>query len=498
MSDSAESETPKHFELFISYSRLDSEFTNRLYEALIAKEYGAWFDTHQLIAGHEFAPELYEAIERADVFLFILSPDSMQSAWCNKELSHARSHSKRIIPIVWRDVDAEALSVALETKGWKDQALDNWTHVKTINWLLMQNPEQFIDKVEALHAAIQTDLAFDKEYNQWLNRAFDWQKDGKLLDNSLLSGRELDEALAFQKKAYTLLRPLASILIEYLQVSEREQQKRRRNTIYRWSGAGATFLVIVSMIGAIAYGNNIRANAGEFYNRFYEAEAQFNGNDPVAWRVATVMYCGALRAEDLLPGRTPDLADELFKTFDCPVRVNQYVTPTDVNRTIGQLGRACLFAENYTCARRAFSITLQSPQVISTTDYASYENNLILTLILINQPDTLRDAERRLTAYSRKYPQNICNALRLQIKLNFTQQRWVAVDEGFKALDESGQACSQYREELAFMRAVSLQQRTPLSCEAVYAAWERYEEDSQEQPTEAQQLRATLQKSCST
>jgi len=47
---------------------------------------------------------IYPAIERADTFIFVLTPDSISSKICGIEIAHAASHNKRMVPLVAREV----------------------------------------------------------------------------------------------------------------------------------------------------------------------------------------------------------------------------------------------------------------------------------------------------------------------------------------------------------------------------------------------------------
>lgn len=80
--------------VFISYAHKDSlDFTRRLTYALAF--YMDVFWDRRLEAG-EFPTQLLAEIERCEHFLLILSPHSLASEWCQKELSHAEGLNKKI------------------------------------------------------------------------------------------------------------------------------------------------------------------------------------------------------------------------------------------------------------------------------------------------------------------------------------------------------------------------------------------------------------------
>ena len=67
-------------DVFISYSRRDSEFVRRLAEGL--KDHGkdSWIDVDGIRAGEVFPAALRSAIESSDAFVFVISPDSVSSS----------------------------------------------------------------------------------------------------------------------------------------------------------------------------------------------------------------------------------------------------------------------------------------------------------------------------------------------------------------------------------------------------------------------------------
>lgn len=84
---------------FISYSRADAAFADRLFTALTGRGNDPWMDRVGLEGGQAFSPELQRQIDQCDCVLALLSPDAIASTWVNNEIAYALSQRKRIIPI---------------------------------------------------------------------------------------------------------------------------------------------------------------------------------------------------------------------------------------------------------------------------------------------------------------------------------------------------------------------------------------------------------------
>ena len=84
--------------IFISYSRNDLDIAEKIVSVLAESKLDTWIDWKSIPKGEKFEHEIYQGIEGATVFLFLISPNSVQSEWCQKEISHALQNKKRIIP----------------------------------------------------------------------------------------------------------------------------------------------------------------------------------------------------------------------------------------------------------------------------------------------------------------------------------------------------------------------------------------------------------------
>ncbi|MEU4253545.1 toll/interleukin-1 receptor domain-containing protein [Amycolatopsis sp. NPDC026612] len=69
--------------IFLSYTGADSDIANRLSEAM--RERGAEVYNYGDRSGEEFVRRTQAALENADYFVALISPDAMESAWCDLE-----------------------------------------------------------------------------------------------------------------------------------------------------------------------------------------------------------------------------------------------------------------------------------------------------------------------------------------------------------------------------------------------------------------------------
>ena len=91
-------------QVFISYSRKDKEFVQKLADALVAEKREVWLDETNIEPTAEWLAEIFSNIEGSDNFLFVISPDSIGSLYARKEIDHAALNNKRIVPIFYQPV----------------------------------------------------------------------------------------------------------------------------------------------------------------------------------------------------------------------------------------------------------------------------------------------------------------------------------------------------------------------------------------------------------
>jgi hypothetical protein len=97
--------------IFVSYSRHDSEFVDRLIQELERRGFDAWVDREDIRGGAAWGAAISQAIRRCLAVIVVLSPHSGASANVAKELSLADHHKRPIIPIRF---EPGAIPAALE------------------------------------------------------------------------------------------------------------------------------------------------------------------------------------------------------------------------------------------------------------------------------------------------------------------------------------------------------------------------------------------------
>jgi hypothetical protein len=99
---------PDSYDVFISYSRKNQKFVNRLANDLAAHRLRVWLDSLEIDVGDRFRKKIEEGIETSRYFCLVISPASMKSYYVREmELEAAFSHMVRtsrqsfILPIMW-------------------------------------------------------------------------------------------------------------------------------------------------------------------------------------------------------------------------------------------------------------------------------------------------------------------------------------------------------------------------------------------------------------
>ncbi|MDQ3821420.1 MAG: toll/interleukin-1 receptor domain-containing protein [Acidobacteriota bacterium] len=106
--------------VFISYSRLDSEFVDQLTETLRHEGIAVWRDTENIQPGTNWQREIEDALSKAAALLYVASKNAAESSWMQNELSVISQREIKIIPLILDDIGAQRLPLFLRQIQWVD------------------------------------------------------------------------------------------------------------------------------------------------------------------------------------------------------------------------------------------------------------------------------------------------------------------------------------------------------------------------------------------
>jgi tetratricopeptide (TPR) repeat protein len=149
--------------IFISYSRRDMAFADRLEAALKMRGFEPLIDRAEIYAFEDWWKRLQALIERADTIVFVLSPDSVASREALKEVEYAASLNKRFAPIVCRRVDDSATPEAL----------------RRLNFIFFDDPAGFDNTADRLAEALRTDIEWIRKHTEYGETARRWSMAGR-------------------------------------------------------------------------------------------------------------------------------------------------------------------------------------------------------------------------------------------------------------------------------------------------------------------------------
>src|SRR6266480_3050899 len=217
-------------QIFISYSRKDGEFVHRLDEELRRRGREAWVDWEGIRALENWEETIYAAIEGADTFIFVLTPDSVASEICGREIKHAAAQNKRMVPLVARDLKADTVHESLAK----------------LNWIFCRDSDDFQKATDTLVSALDTDLEWVHAHTDLLTQAIKWEANSKSR-SLVLRGEALKVAEQWlaQAGAQKERQPTA-LQTEYIIASRKAAAQRQRITL-----GAVTFGLVVAIVLAI-------------------------------------------------------------------------------------------------------------------------------------------------------------------------------------------------------------------------------------------------------
>ncbi len=181
-------------DVFLSYSRKDTESVKELFDSLGARNREVWIDLHGIEYSSKWWDEICAGIDGADNFVLIVSQNSLESLFCHREINHALKHKKRIILFQLTTIDQKAMIRAWQNDSelckYEQMTRENWESIQSIQWIDFTQIKEIEKGVDALLETVDTDPERVKLHTRLLLRMRDWEGTGRN-PSGLLRGDEL-------------------------------------------------------------------------------------------------------------------------------------------------------------------------------------------------------------------------------------------------------------------------------------------------------------------
>jgi WD40 repeat protein len=220
-------------DVFVSYSRQDSAFVARLANEIESSGKNVWIDTAGIEDTEVFPLAIRSAIESSDAFLFVISPASVGSRFCEQEVDYALSLNKRLVPVLRIPVLDDELPDPIRER----------------NWIPFEEEADFDQALARVLHALDADLAHRRSHTRWLTKAIEW--DNEKRDKSLLlRGTELRTAELWFAGTTEASDPAPTILQREYVLASRQAAGRRSRVVVS-SSLGVALLAVGLLVFAL-------------------------------------------------------------------------------------------------------------------------------------------------------------------------------------------------------------------------------------------------------
>jgi hypothetical protein len=229
-------------DVFISYSRKDIAFARLIRQALQQSQIDTWIDWERIPIGARWWQEICEAIQKASVFMFIISKASIGSSVCKDEINEALKNHKRILPILVDELQPAAIKAFmpdLPQFNWIIFERDHSFHLEEYPSASAENMEdcqvavpklpQFNDALVKLSKAIHTDWDWVKYHTQLQVDALLWKSRNESPGYLLPEGK-LVEAETWLAHAENKDPQPTALQVEYV----RQSKHRKLQNVREW------------------------------------------------------------------------------------------------------------------------------------------------------------------------------------------------------------------------------------------------------------------------
>jgi tetratricopeptide (TPR) repeat protein len=228
-------------DIFISYSRKDTEFVRNIEVTLTEHSHNVWVDWKEIRGGSEWWKEIITGIEGADKFIFVISPDSIDSEYCGKEIEYAVRQNKKILPILWRS--------GLGSKG-----IPLRSEVSSHHYISFEARDDFDQAIQELNEAINLDIDLFHAHKRLLVKAIEWNNNAKE-ESYLLRGKDLELAEMWLSKSGDKNPKPTESQVTYIKISRKIEDANQKAIVIRQIalviGLIIVMLAVVGSVGVV-------------------------------------------------------------------------------------------------------------------------------------------------------------------------------------------------------------------------------------------------------
>ncbi|NER93573.1 MAG: TIR domain-containing protein [Symploca sp. SIO1B1] len=296
-------------DVFISYSRKDSDFARKLNDELQLQGKTTWFDQESIASGSDFAEEIKQGINVCDNMLFILSPQSVNSPYCQGEVEYAASLNKRFVTVLHQNVNSADVPPELAKVQWID---------------FNQNEGDFNANFKQLVRTIDTDREHLRYHTKWSQRALEWEQEQRSED-VLLRGAELAIAQNWlQETEEKQKQPLpttkqkefitTAVELRDLLIREREENRQRELRQARQIAIGSVAAgMVMAGLALFATYQSRQATIGQIKSAIASAQVHLSSEQKLEALVNSIT--AAVKLKHMLLPPSPELPQQVQATL---------------------------------------------------------------------------------------------------------------------------------------------------------------------------------------
>ncbi len=212
-----------------------------------------WIDFKNIPRAVDFMESIRSGIRESNSFIYVISPDSVASKYCDAELEYAIQYGKRIIPLVIREVHPDKVRAEVQAVNWMFccttgvmaaaaamPATPGGGRASIIGGPAIIPPSVLLhDVFPHLLESLLIDPSYVLMHTKLLVRAMEWE-DAAEDPSFLATGRELEEANRWMARSQI-----------YANQQRIEKEKRRKRMLHAREFAPPRSMLAVSNASAL-------------------------------------------------------------------------------------------------------------------------------------------------------------------------------------------------------------------------------------------------------